>query len=107
MTSTWDPVFAVQSRADVAQGLMDQPSCTSNHVAPMLADRGRAGRGGGVGGGQRRKRRSREDTGLVRLCQQSRTSRYADMRIPQLELTDYIYIYYNTTVVYNTSSYAL
>ena len=47
MTSTWDPVFAVQSRADVAQGLMDQPSCTSNHVTPMLADRGRAGRGGG------------------------------------------------------------
>ena len=51
MTSTWDPVFAVQSRADVAQGLMDQPSCTSNHVAPMLADRGRAGRGGGRRGG--------------------------------------------------------
>lgn len=53
MTSTWDPVFAVQSRADVAQGLMDQPSCTSNHVAPMLADRGRAGRGGGASGEDR------------------------------------------------------
>ena len=53
MTSTWDPVFAVQSRADVAQGLMDQPSCTSNHVTPMLADRGRAGRGGGASGEDR------------------------------------------------------